>query len=64
MAQTLINRRGSTLSPKPIGKRWVYRFLKQHPQPDTRLARNYDAQQAKNEDPKIINKLDEDIIQF
>lgn len=54
MAQTLIDRRGSEPS-KPIGKNWIYKFLTQHPELDTRLARSYDAQRAKNEDPKIIN---------
>jgi hypothetical protein len=77
MAQTLIDKRGSEPG-KPVGKQWVYKFLKQHPQLDTRLARSYDAQRAKNEDPKIINKwfqlvqqtqekygiLDEDIYNF
>ncbi len=53
MAQSLIDGRG-TNSPKPIGKHWIYRFLKHHPQLDARLARSYDAQRAKNEDPTII----------
>ncbi len=55
MAQSLIDSRGSK-SPKPIGKKWIYKFLKQHPQLDARLARSYDSQRAKNEDPKIINQ--------
>ena len=53
MAQTLANQRGSK-PKKRVGKLWVYRFLKQHPQLDACLARSYDAQQAKNEDPKVI----------
>ena len=45
----------STLPPT-IGKNWIYKFLTQHPQLDTRLARSYDSQRAKNEDPKIISE--------
>jgi hypothetical protein len=56
MAQTLIDRRGSTPSSKPIGKNWIHRFLNHHPELDEHLARNCDAQRAKNEDPKIINE--------
>src|SRR5438045_3276265 len=78
MALTLLMRRGTNTSTATIGKQWVYRFLKKHPELDARLARNYDAQRAKNEDPKIINKwfqcvqqmreeygiLDEDVYNF
>jgi hypothetical protein len=55
MAQRLIDSRGDK-SPKVIGKQWIYKFLKQHPQLDTRLARSYDSQRARNEDPKIITE--------
>jgi hypothetical protein len=55
MAQSLIHSRGSK-PPKRVGKQWIYKFLKQHPQLDARLARSYDSQRAKNEDPKIINE--------
>jgi len=55
MAQTLLDRRGSK-SSKSIGKNWIYKFLSHHPELDTRLARSYDAQRAKNEDPKIITE--------
>ena len=77
MAQTLADQRGSK-SKKRVGKLWVYRFLKQHPQLDAHLARSYDAQRAKNEDPKVIHEwfqlvqqtqdkygiLDEDVYNF
>jgi Tc5 transposase DNA-binding domain len=56
MAQTLIDQRGSEPPAKPIGKHWIYRFLRQHPQLNTHLARSYNAQRAKNEDPKIISE--------
>ena len=56
MAQTLIDKRGSRTALRTIGKNWIYKFLDQHPQLDTRLARNYDAQRAKNEDPKTISE--------
>jgi hypothetical protein len=54
MAQSLIDRRGSRVS-KPVGKKWTYKFLSQHPELDKHLARSYDSQRAKNEDPKIIS---------
>lgn len=51
MAQTLLSQRPTN---KTIGKNWVYKFIQQHPELDTRLARSYDAQRAKNEDPKTL----------
>ena len=39
MAQSLIHSRGSK-PPKRVGKQWIYKFLKQHPQLDARLARS------------------------
>ena len=56
MVQTLINQHGSKLTPKSIGKKWIYKFLSQHPKLDSRLARNYNTQRAKNKNPKIINE--------
>jgi hypothetical protein len=56
MAQTLIDKRGSSVPPKPISKKWIYTFLDQQPELDKSLARNYDTQSSKNEDPKIINE--------
>jgi len=78
MALTLLMECGTNASTATIGKQWVYRFLKKHPELDAHLARNYDVQRAKNEDPKIINKwfqcvqqmreeygiLDEDVYNF
>jgi hypothetical protein len=55
MAQTLLTRRGSDASAT-LGKHWVYKFIRQHPDLDARLSRNIDSQQAKNKDPKIISK--------
>jgi Tc5 transposase DNA-binding domain len=55
MAQTLLDQRGSNPPPKPIGTNWIYKFIKNHPELDARLTRAYDAQRAKNEDPKIIS---------
>jgi hypothetical protein len=56
MAQRLLDQRGSK-KPKTVGKNWVSsKFLKQHPELDSRLARSYDMQRAKNEDPKIISE--------
>jgi hypothetical protein len=55
MAQTLLARRGSDASAT-LGKHWVYKFIRQHPDLDARLSRNIDSQRAKNEDPKIISK--------
>jgi hypothetical protein len=55
MAQTLLAQRGSNASTT-VGKHWVYKFLRQHPDLDARLARMRDSQRAKNEDPKIINE--------
>src|SRR5436190_8441116 len=48
MAQTLLTRRGSDASNTSIGKHWVYKFIRQHPDLDARLSRNIDSQQAKN----------------
>ena len=56
MAQTLLTRRGTSTSPPIIGKNWVYRWIKQHPDVDARLSRSLDSQRAKNKDPKIINQ--------
>ena len=56
MALTLLMEHGTNASTATIGKQWVYRFLKKHPELDAHLARNYDVQRAKNEDPKIINE--------
>jgi hypothetical protein len=54
MAQALLDRRGSTRSPKTIGKLWSYRWLKGHPALKARLTRGRDAQRVKNENPRII----------
>ena len=56
MAQTLLDRRVVKTPRQTIGKQWVYRFIKMHPELDSRLARSYDSQRAKNENPKVINE--------
>src|SRR2546423_11827095 len=55
IAQILVDQYRS-IPKKYIGKLWVYRFVKQHPQLDACLARSYNTQQAKNKDPKVISK--------
>ena len=40
--------------PPKLGQKWVYRFIKRHPQLKTRYNRKYDYQRAKCEDPEII----------
>ena len=54
IAQTLLTCRGASSPPSTIGKNWIYRWIKRHPEVDARLARSLDSQRAKNEDPKII----------
>ena len=44
MALTLLTEHGTNASTATIGKQWVYRFVKKHPELDAHLARNYDAQ--------------------
>jgi DDE superfamily endonuclease len=56
MAQTIIDKRGSRIPARRISDKWIYKFLDQHPELDKRLARNFDNQRAKTEDPKIINE--------
>ncbi len=55
MAQALIDKHGSDASILTISKHWIYRFVKQHLELDSRLIRQLDSQRAKCEDPKIIN---------
>jgi hypothetical protein len=56
MAEVVLTRRDASIPPKPIGKHWVYRWIKAHPDLDPRLVRTLDSQRAKNEDPKIIKE--------
>jgi hypothetical protein len=56
MAELLLAERvqvSSAIPPK-LGQRWVYRFIKRHPELRTRYNRKYDYQRAKCEDPEVI----------
>jgi hypothetical protein len=56
MAEALLIRRDASTQPPTIGKNWIYKWIKKHPQLDARLARTLDSQRAKNEDPKVIKE--------
>lgn len=52
---------------KEVGVRWVYNFIKRHPELKTRLSRRLSAQRAKNEDPQVIQdwfRLVQNMINF
>ena len=55
MANILLSNRGSS-NIQPIGKNWVYKFIKCHDQLKTKFSRRYNHQRAKCEDPKIIRE--------
>jgi hypothetical protein len=54
MAQSVLDRRSDTSRSSAIGKNWIYRFHKAHPDIKARLSRGRDYQRVKNEDPRII----------
>jgi len=37
-----------------LGQNWVYRFIKRHPNLQSRYNRKYDYQRAKCEDPEVM----------
>ena len=43
MAQALLARRDASGSSLTIGKHWVYRWIKAHPELDARLTRSFDS---------------------
>ena len=53
MANILLSGRGSG-NIQPIGKNWVFNFIKRHDSIKTSFSRCYEYQHAKCEDPKII----------
>ena len=55
MANILLSNRGSS-NLQPIGKNWVYNFIKRHDGLKPRLSRKYDYQRAKCEDPRLIKE--------
>jgi hypothetical protein len=54
LAERLIQRRGESQQPPPIGKLWVYRFVSRHPAIKQRLTRKKDSQRARQERPSVI----------
>lgn len=55
MANILLSNRGSSKT-QPIGKNWVYNFIKRHDELKTRFSRKYNHQRAKCEDPNLIKE--------
>jgi hypothetical protein len=55
MANILLSERGFT-NNQPVGKNWVYNFIKRHDEIKTSYSRRYNYQRAKCEDPKIIKE--------
>ena len=55
MANILLSNRGSS-NIQPIGKNWVYNFIKRHDELKTRFSRKYNHQRAECEDPKLIKE--------
>lgn len=55
MANLLLATRGTT-PIRNIGKNWVTRYVKRHPELTTRFSRRYNYERAKCEDPKIIQE--------
>ena len=53
MANILLSGRGSG-NIQPIGKNWVFNFIKCHDSIKTSFSQHYEYQHAKCEDPKII----------
>jgi hypothetical protein len=53
MANILLAKRGST-PIQTVGQKWVYNYTQRHPELESRLSRQYDCQQAKQENPKVI----------
>ena len=53
MANLLLATRGTTLI-QTVGKNWVTKYVKRHPELNTRFSRRYNYKRAKCEDPKII----------
>ena len=52
-ANLLLAARGTT-PVQTVGEKWVYNFVKRHPELSTRFSRRYNYERAKCEDPKII----------
>jgi hypothetical protein len=56
MADHLLTSREPVASPPQVGPKWVYRFVKRHPELKSRFSRRYHYDRAKCEDPKIANE--------
>ncbi len=56
MAQALLDDRGSNALDLTLKKHWVYHFIRNHPELDSRLTRQLDSQRAKCEDPKTLGE--------
>jgi hypothetical protein len=54
-ANLLLAARG-TIPVQTVGEKWVYNFVKRHPNLSTRFSRRYNYERAKCEDPKIIRE--------
>jgi hypothetical protein len=54
-ANLLLAARG-TIPVQTVGEKWVYNFVKRHPDLSTRFSRQYNYERAKCEDPKIIRE--------
>ena len=52
-ANLLLAARGTT-PVQTVGEKWVYNFVKRHPELSSRFSRRYNYERAKCEDPKII----------
>jgi hypothetical protein len=66
-ANLLLEARGTT-PVQTVGEKWVYNFVKRHPELSNRFSRRYNHERAKCEDPKIIgewfNLVQKIILQF
>ena len=54
-ANLLLEARGNT-PVQTVGEKWVYNFVKRHPELSNRFSRRYNYERAKCEDPKIIGE--------
>lgn len=54
-ANILLEARG-TIPVQTVGEKWVYNFVKRHPELSNRFSRRYNYKRAKCEDPKVISE--------
>jgi hypothetical protein len=62
IAQRIVNNRSTVVND--IGHQWIYRFTKKHPELRGRISRKKDYQRVKCEDPAIITKWFQTVLQI